>query len=261
MFADYHLHTNFSDDSKLPMEESIKHAIALGLQEVCYTEHIDYGVKTDINCDCEAYWKEIERCRKLYETRIAIKGGMEFGIQTGTVSEFKRTFLKYPFDFIIFSCHQVDNKEFWNFCFQEGKSQKEYHERYYEEIFKVMQLYEDFSVLGHLDMIRRYDPNGKYPFDKVRDRIEDILKTVIRNGKGIEVNTSGYRYGLKDVSPSVQILKLYHELGGEILTIGSDAHRKEDIGYRLAETKQLLKELGFHYYCTYDRMKPIFHSL
>ncbi len=261
MLADYHLHTSFSDDSEFPMEESIKQAIARGIQEVCYTEHIDYGVKTDINCDCEAYWKEIKRCRELFQDRIKIKGGMEFGIQTGTVSVFRRTFLKYPFDFILFSCHQVDNLEFWNQKFQTGRSQKEYQERYYEEILKVMNLYEDFSVLGHLDLIRRYDPNGEYPFEKVQDIIIEILKTVIEKGKGIEVNTSGYRYGLNDVSPSVRILKLYRELGGEILTIGSDAHKKEDVGYRLLETRKLLQELGYSYFCTFDRMKPVFHTL
>ncbi len=261
MLADYHLHTSFSDDSVFPMEESIKQAIALGIQEVCYTEHIDYGVKTELNCDCEAYWKEIRRCRELFGQQITIKGGMEFGIQTGTVSVFKRTFQKYPFDFIIFSCHQVDNMEFWNECFQQGRSQKEYQERYYEEILKVMHLYEDFSVLGHLDLIRRYDPMGEYPFHKVQDIIEEILRTVIKMGKGIEVNTCGYRYGLKDVSPSVRVLKMYSEFGGEILTIGSDAHKKEDVGCRLADTKSLLKDLGFQYFCTFDHMKPIFHAL
>lgn len=261
MLADYHLHTSFSDDSEFPMEASIQQAIMLGIQEVCYTEHIDYGVKTDLNCDCDAFWTEIKRCRELYGNRITVKGGMEFGIQTGTVSMFKRTFQKYPFDFIIFSCHQVDNKEFWNGCFQKGRSQREYHERYYEEILKVMTLYEDFSVLGHLDLIRRYDPNGEYPFCKVQDMIEKILRTVIEKGKGIEVNTSGYRYGLKDVSPSARILKLYHELGGEIITIGSDAHVKEDVGFKLADTQRLLKELGFRYFCTYKQMKPIFQKL
>ena len=261
MLADYHLHTSFSDDSEFPMEASINQAISLGIQEVCYTEHIDYGVKTDINCDCEAYWKEIRRCRELFGNRITIKGGMEFGIQTGTVSVFKRTFHKYPFDFIIFSCHQVDNKEFWNGSFQQGRSQREYQERYYEEILKVMNLYEDFSVLGHLDLIRRYDPLGEYPFHKVQDMIEKILKTVIEKGKGIEVNTSGYRYGLKDVSPSVRILKLYREFGGEIITIGSDAHKKEDVGFKLTDTKNLLKDLGFRYFCTYDDMTPVYQML
>lgn len=261
MLADYHLHTSFSDDSEFPMEASIQQAIALGIREVCYTEHIDYGVKTDLNCDCEAYWKEIRRCRELYGDCITIKGGMEFGIQTGTVSVFKRTFQKYPFDFIIFSCHQVDNQEFWNGCFQQGRSQREYHEKYYEEILKVMNLYEDFSVLGHLDMIRRYDPLGEYPFHNVQDMIEKILKTVIEKGKGIEVNTSGYRYGLQDVSPSVRILKLYREFGGEIITIGSDAHKMEDMGYRLSDTQSLLKDLGFRYFCTYDHMTPIYQKL
>lgn len=261
MLADYHLHTSFSDDSEFPMEASVRQAITMGLEEVCYTEHIDYGVKTDLNCDCEAYWKELTRCRKLFGDRIVIKAGMEFGMQTGTVSVFKRTFMKYPFDFIILSCHQVENKEFWNYKFQEGRSQKEYQEKYYEEILKVMHLYEDYSVLGHLDVIRRYDPAGEYPFEKVQEIITEILKFAIEKEKGIEANTSGYRYGLNEVTPSLQILKLYRDLGGKIITIGSDAHKQTDVGYQVAETKDLLKELGFPYICTFDRMKPDFHKL
>lgn len=112
MLADYHVHTRFSDDSENPMEDAVQRAIALGLNEICFTEHIDYGVKTDLNCDCAAYQKELLRCREAYRGQIQIRFGMEFGMQTHTVPEFQRTFDRYPFDFIILSCHQVENKEF-----------------------------------------------------------------------------------------------------------------------------------------------------
>lgn len=157
MLADYHMHTEFSDDSTCPMEKAIQTAIAKNFDEICFTEHIDYGVKTDLNCDCQKYLEKFTYYQKLFSPQIKLKFGMEFGMQTHTINQFAKTFASYPFDFIILSCHQVDNLEFWNQAFQQGKTQQEYNELYYQEILKVIQQYKDYCVLGHLDMINRYD--------------------------------------------------------------------------------------------------------
>lgn len=139
--------------------------------------------------------------------------------------------------------------------------QREYNERYYEEMLNLVKGYEDYSVLGHMDLITRYDKEGIYPFKKVEPLVEEILRTVIETGKGIEFNTSYHRYGLKDTTPSMDILKLYQRLGGEIITIGSDSHKPEHLGAYIEEGKQLLQSLGFRFFCTYDKMKPVYHGL
>ena len=159
------------------------------------------------------------------------------------------------------SIHQVGDKEFWTQDFQQGKTQREYNERYYEEMLNVVKKYKNYSVLGHMDLITRYDKNGVYPFEKIKPFVEEILKIVIHDGKGIELNTSSHRYGLKDSTPSAQILKLYHELGGRIITIGSDSHKPEQLGTYIEDAKYFLKDLGFQYFCTYERMKPIYHEI
>lgn len=110
-------------------------------------------------------------------------------------------------------------------------------------------------------MINRYDQKGIYPFNKVFDLVNEILKQVINDHKGIEINTSCYRYGLKDLTPSVEILKLYKKLGGDIITIGSDGHDVDQYGFKIQETKQILKDLGFKYIYTFDKMKPIAHTI
>lgn len=257
MLVDYHVHTNFSDDSNYPMEDVVKEAIRLGMSEICFTEHVDYGVKTDSNCDYVGYMKEFERCKEEYGDQITLKLGIEFGMQVHTIDEFQKDFNKYDFDFVILSCHQVDDKEFWTQDYQKGKSQQEYNEKYYEEILQIISKYHDYSVIGHLDMIRRYDKQGEYPFRKVKHLIHDILKIVIRDGRGIEVNTSCFRYGLKDLTPSIDILKLYKRLGGEILTIGSDSHERKHLGGKIVHVQGVLKELGFQTIYTYDKMKPV----
>ena len=265
MLADYHVHTYFSDDSECPPETYLNRAVELKLEEICFTEHVDYGVKglpgQLPNCPTEKYFAEFERLKKIFAGKVEMKFGMEFGMQTGTVKEFQKLFDAYPFDFIILSCHQADNLEFWNQDFQRGKTQAEYNQKYYEELLNVVKLYDDFSILGHLDMIKRYDLQGEYPFEKVRDVIAEILKIAIAKGKGIEVNTSCFRYGLKDLTPSHEILNLYKDLGGEILTIGSDAHEVKSLGEKISDVQKELHNIGFKHIYTFDKMKPVGHNL
>lgn len=283
MKADYHVHTEFSDDSDYKMEEVVKDAIALGLKEICFTDHVDYGIKNDwddkgniryrkgipgepenmpmLNVNYPLYYKTYQELKSKYQDQISLKLGMEFGMQKHTIERYEKLFTKYPFDFIILSVHEIEDKEFWNQDFQKGKSQKEYNERYYEELLYLVENYHNYSILGHMDLITRYDKAGIYPFENSRPLLTKILKTVISDGKGIEVNTSSHRYGLSDLTPSREILKLYRELGGTIITIGSDSHLKKHLGAYIEETKEDLKSLGFEYFCTFDKMKPIYHQL
>lgn len=276
MLADYHVHTEFSDDSTYPMEDVVKDAVRLGFDEICFTDHVDYGVKVDwdskeevtyrdgeplANVDYPKYVEQVRNLQEAYQGKISLKLGMEFGVQMHTIPQFEALYRRYPFDFILLSVHQVEDKEFWTQDFQRGRTQKEYNERYYEEMLNLVNHYHNYSVLGHLDLIVRYDEMGVYPFAKVKPYIEEILKRVIKEGKGIEVNTSSHRYGLADSTPSKEILRLYHELGGEVITIGSDSHKPEHLGTYLEEAKGLLKSLGFLKFCTYKNMRPIFHDL
>lgn len=276
LMADYHVHTSYSDDSVYPMEDVVKDAIQMGLVEICFTDHVDYGIKVDwdsgteivyrngepfANVDYPNYVRQIRQLQSQYQDQITLKLGLEFGVQMHTIPQYEALFQRYPFDFIILSVHQVEDKEFWTQDFQKGRTQKEYNERYYEEMLHLVHHFPHYSVLGHIDLITRYDKAGIYPFSKIRPYLEDILKKVIADGKGIEVNTSSHRYGLADSTPSKEILKLYYELGGEILTIGSDSHKPEHLGTYIDEAKELLRTIGFRAFCTFERMKPIFHDL
>lgn len=274
-YIDYHVHTEFSDDSVYDMEDVIQDAIDKGMEELCFTDHVDYGIKKDwewgdiqyrggepiANVDYPKFFEKYNQMKEKYKGKIILKAGMEFGIQSHTIPQFEALYQKYNFDFIILSIHQVRDLEFWTGEYQEGRSQKEYNDEYYNELLSVVQKYKNYSVLGHLDLIQRYDPAGFYPFEENKEVITEILKQVIADGKGIEINTSSHRYGLPDLQPSTPILKLYKELGGTIVTVGSDSHKKEHLGAYILETLDVMRELGFEYYCTYENMKPIFHAL
>lgn len=276
MFVDYHVHTSYSDDSDYPMEDVVKDAIKLGMDEICITDHVDYGAKVDwdsgveipycnglamVNVDYPSYVEEIGRLQERYKGQIVIRMGMEFGMQMHTIPQFETLYQRYPFDFIILSVHQVEDKGFWSQEFQQGRSQKEYNERYYEELLQLVKNYQHYSVLGHLDLIIRYDKMGMYPFSNVKHYVEEILAEAIKNGKGIEVNTSSHRYRLTDSTPSAEILKMYRDMGGQIVTLGSDSHAPSHLGTYMEEAKELLKGIGFRQFCTYEKMRPIFHEL
>ena len=250
MRADYHVHTELSDDSDYAMEKVIQDSIAMGLDEMPLA-----------NVHYPSYYETFKEMWALYHDKIELKLGLEFGMQAHTIEKYEKLFARLPFDFIILSVHEVEDKEFWTQDFQRGRTQKEYNERYYEELLYLVENYHNYSVLGHMDLITRYDKAGTYSFKKLKPILTKILKTVIADGKGIEVNTSSYRYGLSDLTPSRNILKLYWELGGQMITIGSDSHKPEHLGTFINETKQELKALGFKKFCTFDKMQPIFHQL
>ena len=278
MLADYHVHSEFSSDSNYEMEEVVKDAISIGLDEICFTDHVDYGIQLDHgeqgttprlnpdgsplrNVDYPKYFNKIEYLQDKYKNKITIKKGLEFGIQTKYIDKYQKLFDSYPFDFIIHSNHQVNDIEIFLPEFYEGKTQKEYNRVYYEELLNTVKLYKDYSILGHIDAFNRYDPLGACPLSDFQDLIYEILKIVINDNKGIELNTSNVRYRVKDLTPSRDILKMYKELGGEIITIGSDSHKKEHLGFNIEKGKEELKDLGFKYFCTFDLMKPKFHKL
>lgn len=282
MFADYHVHTEFSDDSVFPLNDVCALAIERGIDEICITDHVDYGVRPDwdeyrrdpscakmfegkpsINVDYERYFPAIAEARERFAPELTVKTGMEFGVQSHTIDRFRALFDRHAaeWDFIILSIHQVGDKEFWDGAFQEGKTQEEYNMQHYEEMLRVVQGFDNWSVIGHVDHIKRYDPLGPWPDANIRDIVAAIFEEAIRRGKGIELNTSSVRYGLSDLTPSTEILRLYRDLGGRILTLGSDSHKPEHLGAHIPMMRERLQEIGFTEFCTFDHMEPVFHKL
>ena len=160
MKVDYHVHTQFSDDSDYAMENVVQDAIAIGLDEICFTDHVDYGIKKDwdepgemiyrkgapgepeemplANVQYPTYYETFQEMRALYGDEIGLKLGLEFGMQAHTMEKYEKLFARFPFDFIILSVHEVEDKEFWNQEFQTDKTQQEYIERYYEELLYLV---------------------------------------------------------------------------------------------------------------------------
>lgn len=266
MKADYHIHTHFSTDSEELPSAYCEQAMVLGLDEIAFTDHVDLGVSNMYApqqvVDYPFYQKEMARLKQLYSGRLVIRKGLELGVQLDYLDEYRQIVKEHDLDFIIMSCHQIDNQEFWLEEFQQGKTSEQCFQEYYTYLLKLHEQFrDDYDVLGHLDLMKRYSDYTQATDEEQKPQIIALLKKVIEDGKGIEVNTSGIRYKLGDVHPGKQILTWYYELGGQIITLGSDAHKVQDLAKDLSLVREQLKAIGFTKFCTFEKRKPIFHEL
>lgn len=259
---DYHMHSDFSADCTTKMEDTIESSIKKGLTEICFTEHIDYEYPDEtivFDLDIPAYKQKLAAMRAKYGQQITIKTGVEIGVQPYLLPRYDELLTKETFDFIICSMHTADRKDLHSGNFFAGRTPEEAYQLYYEELLYCVQNFDKYSILGHLDLVKRYkklDTDANF-----HEIILEIFKTIIPKGKGIEVNASGFAYGLGGAMPSKDILTLYKESGGEIITIGSDAHQAEHVAHRFPEILELLDTIGFKYVATFTDLEPSFHSI
>jgi histidinol-phosphatase (PHP family) len=260
---DYHIHTSYSDDSNSDMEDMILSAIDKGFQEIAITDHIDLeypDTNIPFTLDFHAYHSALERCQEKYKSRIKIVRGIEVGMQE-TVTEGNCDIVRsYPYDFVIGSMHAAENKDLYTGMYYEGKTPLQCFRDFYSYTYKCLKAFKDYNVLGHLNIVARYYPRfvsqAPPPQEEYLDLVEDILRLVVEDGKGIEFNTSCYRYNNGLTYPSPEMLAMYKKLNGEIITIGSDAHVPEHVGFGFKDALDLLESLGFKYLATYGRMEP-----
>ena len=268
--ADFHLHSSFSGDSQTPMKQMIERGIELGLSTMCFTEHIDmdypYDKKEDegmFDLNTYSYLYDLACAKGDYADKIKILFGIEIGVQPHLafkLAEYART---YEFDFIIASSHVCNHKDPYYPAFFEGRSDEEAYREYFSSIMDNLEAFPDFDVYGHLDYVVRYGKtkDAEYSYQKYQDVIDPVLEKIIDLGKGIELNTGAIRHGLKELNPCNDILRRYRQLGGEIITVGSDAHEPKYIADGFDRASEVLKECGFHYYTTFDKRIPEFHKL
>jgi len=267
MFFDYHMHSQFSADSEMNLEQICDAAVKLGLKEVAVTDHHDIDYKDDsieFLIDKQKYLSALEKFKQKCSNKLKIKKGIEMGLQLHILDQC-HSYIDQDFDFVIASFHTIEKKDLHNGDFFEGYEQWESYLAYLKTVLETVKIYDNYSVIGHLDIIRRYGNFEEQPELTVDPRaaeiIDEILKVIIKKDKGIEVNTSGYRIDGENPMPSFKILKRYHELGGRILTIGSDSHNPQRLADKFEYTVEKLKEIGFKELTTFENMKPSFHAI
>jgi histidinol-phosphatase (PHP family) len=261
---DYHVHSNLSGDSNEELFAICASAEEKRMAEICITEHYDLDYPySDINfvVDLDAYDKKLAKARKLFPG-VILKQGLEIGLKAESIDKINSELFGRQYDFIIASQHLVKNRDPFYGEFFARQTKQEALTDYLTETLECLKLFDHFCVVGHIGYPCKYFPgkDKQLRYADYADLIDAILKNVVARGKGIEVNTVAYPIIGADM-PGRDILQRYRELKGEIITFGSDTHTKERVGEGYARVTAYLKEMGFAYICTYEKMQPVFHKI
>lgn len=259
---DYHLHSTISYDGRSTPQQMAQAAVAAGLKEICFTDHLDYMLskpREETAYTVESYNQAYDR---LAVSGLAIRKGAEVGLAPWNQEEISADLKRRHYDFVLGSVHFIDDEDPYLPPYWKNRNPLDAEKQYFEEMLSCVKLHEDFDVLGHLTYISKCKAHPRpriIPLEEYREIITEIMKVLIAKGKGIEVNTSGIdRCG--DFLPGLDYLKLFKELGGEIVTVGSDAHDTGRVGQYTKDACQLLKEV-FGYVCTFENHVPVYHKL
>lgn len=266
MRADFHTHTNFSTDCEASPTEMMDGAVQRGLEVLCVTDHHDKDYKPGSSAflfDTERYFRVMRELREKYSGRLDIRIGVELGLQPHLGAHYREYVRRYPFDFVIGSVHTIQSMDPYEGVFFDGRTDEEAYAEAFSETLEDIRAIPDFDVLGHLDYVVRYGKGGTqhYSYRRFADIIDEILRYLIQNGKGIELNMAGFKYGLGFGHPHPDVLRRYRELGGELITVGSDAHRPEHLAYDFCKAEEILKSCGFRYYAEFENRRPVMKPL
>lgn len=272
LLSDTHTHTRFSTDSSADPKESFQAAIQKNLALLCFTDHMDLDFPGDASrfvFDPEEYFREL---LPLKEASLENKGtklllGIELGQRPGRpdlIEQMDALLLSHPYDFVIGSTHIVDEMDPYEPEYWEYPGDRLL--RYFETVYENTKEHTNFDSLGHLDYIIRYLPKNYSPVRDYRvsdywELLSETLHILVQRGQALEINTAGLRKGLAFLHPKKELLLRYKELGGELVTLGSDAHTCADIGADIKTAAEFLRSCGYSRYFVYKERKPVAISL
>ena len=261
---DTHTHCKHSHDSKEEPIEMIEHAISLGMDYLAFTDHFD-GELTFLpefdyipQIDLENHFKEIQDLKERYKGKIDIGVGIECGYMKEANDLYLSKLSQYNTDIIINSIHTIEYEDCYMPSYFAKRKKSQAYGAYLKAVRESLVCPYHFDSVGHIGYVVRKSTyeNKALEYKDFADIIDDILKTIISKGKALEINSQSKGTGL-DFLPTTEILKRYKDLGGELLTFGSDAHFCGRIGEKYSLVADWLKLSGFKYLFKYLNHKPI----
>ncbi len=268
--TDYHIHSTYSDDARASMRDMALSAVNKGISELCFTDHADECCLTqylsfppNMFLSKEGMYEEFEALRDELKNTITLRFGAELASINHNPDKAREFDEDSRLDFIIGSVHNVRRRD--DFFFLKYESEIQCNKIIYEylEEYKEIVRIGCCDVLGHLGYPQKYMARHGFSADiyDYYEELSELIRLAVQTGIGLEVNTSGLRSALSRTMPDERVLRLYRELGGEIVTVGSDSHRVSDVGFGLSEAYELLRECGFKYVATYEGRRPKFVAI
>ncbi len=246
------------------MRDYVERATRLGLAELGFAEHIDLDPR-DYGCgffQAGRYLASLADARQAAGERLVIRAGLETTYQSAFAADLRQLLDAVPLDYRLGSVHFVDDADGGANIVEPPqardyfatRSEPEAYAPYWAELRAAVGS-GLFDLIGHLDVVKRYAQAAYGPFQAQRhaEAIRDILQLAVQRGVGLDLNTSGWRQPCAELYPAPEILSWYRELGGEIVTLGSDAHAVEQLGYGLPEAAELARATGFRALARYER--------
>ena len=271
MFADYHVHCDHSPDCHVPMAEQLRRAAALGITDLCMTDHIELGLDEwgDEVIDLMAYRQEFEALRGQFP-QLRLRFGVEVGISCPEHhwAQLLEMMQAMEYDFVIVSAHTLHGKNVLKALPYEGDGLARVCREYIPSILPRLTRLDPslYSCVGHIDFplkgaLRCHAPCTEYRYNFAPEAMDALFRYIIDQGKCLELNTSPW-----GLMPPGQIsrpdwLRRYAQLGGEYITIGSDSHLTQNTGAFFREAAALAREAGVKYLAVYEKMKPTFYPL
>lgn len=265
--SDYHIHTHYSPDSSMQPSHAVEYAIKEGITDICFTEHMDLGHHMQSFNRIPAFQEmqdSVQKLRKIYP-EINIGYGLEVGYMLETAVQTANVVSQQAFDYILLSTHCVDGIDCYLSESKRGRDKVTAYRRYLETLYESVidnNLCNHYDCVGHIGYIAKcnhYEENS-FPYELFPELLDEILLRIIKNEKGIEVNTSGLKRA-GHLLPHPSIISRYYELGGRIITVGSDAHRPEQVGGNIREAMKIIKDSGFKEITLFCNRVPQFISI
>jgi histidinol-phosphatase (PHP family) len=268
---DLHVHSTCSADGGSTILDYARQAAAAGLAVVGFCEHLDFDPRdrSYMYLDVDRYDHEIEAARREV-CGLRLCQGVEITYQAGLEARIRDWLAGRRWDYVVASVHLVEYADGWAMIsepravedYYAGHSQQETYVPYFEELLRAVRSGLG-NVLGHLDLIKRYGVTHYGPFRpaEFEDEIRAVLRAMVEVGVGLEINTSGWRQAPGEPYPGLEVVRWYRALGGEVLTVGSDAHRVEDLGAGVPQALDLARAAGFRAVAAFEKGQPFWIDL
>lgn len=257
---DYHVHSEFSSDCTVPIRASCEAAIAAGVTQIAFTDHVEHQ-HTDPGFGfyrIEEYFASVDAARAEFAGRLKVLRGAEVDFHTDTAERVQSFIEQYgqEYDFVIGSVHYGDNAQIIFPEYFDGKSMDDVVYPYFDQLERAIRT-GWFDTIGHLDIPKRYLPKHLRAYDPYRykNRLEQLFRALIERDVAFEINTSGLRQTPKASMPGPAIVRWYVEAGGKLITTGTDSHAAQTIGAGLEKTLAMLQLCGITHLAAFEGRK------
>jgi histidinol-phosphatase (PHP family) len=259
---DLHLHSTCSADGASSIGDYARQAARLGLRELGFCEHADWDLR-DGGCgflDLARYDREIAAARAAVPG-IGLRQGVEVTYQSIHEAQIRAWLGGHAWDYVVVAVHLVDYADGWAMvseargmqAYSATHSARQTYVPYFEELYRAVESGLG-DVVAHLDLVKRFGALAYGPFEPAafEGEIRAVLRAMAETGVGLEVNTSGLRQAPGEPYPALAVLNWYREMGGEIVTVGSDAHQAGHLGAGVAQARALARAAGYRALATFE---------